>query len=75
MLKLYEPFGNQEIFIISFFSLVEIWGFLRVKKFFLVWLMFCLLGPDPWIRLFLRIRIRIQEAKILRIKWIRILRT
>ena len=30
------------------------------------WLIFCPLDPDPWIRIFLRIRI--QEAKILRIQ-------
>ena len=34
------------------------------------WLIFYPLEPDPWIRIFLRIRI--QEAKILRIQRIRI---
>ena len=38
-------------------------------------MIFCPLDPDPWIRIFLRIRIRIQEAKILRIQRIRILST
>ena len=33
MLKLDEPFRNQEIFIISLFSIVQIWD-LRVNKFF-----------------------------------------
>ena len=33
MLKLNEPFRNQEIFIISLFSIVLIWG-LRVINFF-----------------------------------------
>ena len=39
--------------------------------FFSFWLIFCPLDPDPWIRIFLRIRI--QEAKIFRIQRIRIL--
>ena len=37
MLKLDEPFRNQEIFIISLFSIVQIWV-LRVKFFFLQFL-------------------------------------
>ena len=37
MLKLDEPFRNQEIFIISLFSIVQIWV-LRVKCFFLQFL-------------------------------------
>ena len=65
-----EPFRNQEIFSISLFSIVQIWV-LRVKlKKKSFWLIFCPLDPDTWIRIFLRIRI--QEAKILRIQWIRI---
>ena len=40
-----------------------------------LWLIFCPLDPDPWICIFLRIQIRIQEAKILRIQRIRILST
>ena len=67
ILKLDEPFRNQEIFIISLFSIVQIWV-LRFNFFFCsFWLIFCPLDPDPWIRIFLRNRIRIQEAKILRI--------
>ena len=45
MLKLYELFRDQEIFIISFFSTVQIWV-LRVKFFFSFWLIFCPLGLD-----------------------------
>ena len=46
------------------------------KSFFCsFWLIFFLLDQDPWIRIFLRIQIRIQEAKILRIQRIRILST
>ena len=67
MLKLVEPFGNEESFLISLFSKVQIWFFCSF------WLIFCPLDPDPWIRIFLRIRI--QEAKILRIQRIRILST
>ena len=37
MLKLDEPFRNQEIFIISLFSIVQIWV-LRVNKLFLQFL-------------------------------------
>ena len=37
MLKLDEPFRNQEIFIISLFSIVKIWV-LRLKFFFLQFL-------------------------------------
>ena len=37
MLKLNEPFRNQEVFIISFFSIVQIWV-LRVKSFLLQFL-------------------------------------
>ena len=49
--------------------------FIVIKKFFFCsfWLIFYLLEQDPWISIFLRIRI--QEAKILRIQWIRILST
>ena len=68
ILKLDEPFRNEEIFIISLFSKVQIWV-LGVKKFFSV---FCCYFT-PWIRRFLRIRI--QEANILRIQRIRILTT
>ena len=66
MLKLDESFGNQEILLFPF-SFVEIWV-LRVKNFFQFLLVFCLLDPDPRIRIILRIRIRILEAKILRIR-------
>ena len=70
MLKLDEPFRNQEIFIISLFLIVQIWV-LRVDLFCCsFWLIFCPLDSDPLIRIFLRIRI--QEAKILRIQRIRI---
>ena len=52
MLKLDEPFRNQEIFIISLFSIVQIWV-LRVKfGFCSFWLIFCPLDPDPWNRIF-----------------------
>ena len=51
MLKLDEPFRNQEIFIISFLT-VQIWV-QRVKKIFCsFWLIFCPMNPDPWIRIF-----------------------
>ena len=42
----------------------------RVKKFFCSCsqLIFCPLAPNPWIRIFLRIRIQTQKAKILRIQ-------
>ena len=73
MPKLDEPFRNQEIFLISLFSIVQIWV-LRVKLFSCsFWLIFCPLDPDTWIRIFLRIRI--QEVKILGIQRIRILST
>ena len=70
ILKLDEPFRNEEIFIIFFKS-----SDLGVKKFFFLsfWLIFYPLDPDPWIRIFLRIRI--QEAKILWIQRIRFLST
>ena len=55
-----------------FFSKVQIWV-LGVTFFCSFWLLFYPLDPDPWIRIFLRIRI--QEAKILRIQRIRILST
>ena len=67
MLKLDEPSRNQEIFIIFFLSLDL--GFERKIFSFSFWLIFfCPLDPDPWICMVLRIRIRIQEAKILRIQ-------
>ena len=58
----------------NLFSSAQIWV-LRVNFFFLQFLVvFLSLGSvDPWIRVFLRIRI--QEAKILRIQRIRILST
>ena len=67
-----NPFRNEETFIIFRFLKVQIWV-LEVKKGFLCsfWLIFYPL--DPWIRIFLRIRI--QETKILRIQRIRILST
>ena len=48
--------------------MVHFWV-LKVKS---SWLIFCPLAPDLWIR---KLRIRIQEAKILRIQRIRILST
>ena len=70
--KTWWPIRNQEYFI-SLFSLVHIWG-LRVNFLLLQFFVdFCPLDPDPWIRIFFRIRI--QEAKILWIQRIRILST
>ena len=61
ILKLDEPFRNEEIFIISLFLSSDL-GFMRKKRFFCsFWLIFYPLDPDPWIRIFLQIRI--QEAK------------
>ena len=57
ILKLDEPFGNQEIYKISLCSTVQIYD-LRAKVFLLI---FCPSGPDPWIRIFSQIRI--QGAK------------
>ena len=71
-LILSQNFRNEEIFIIPLFPKVQI-CVLGVKKFFCIfWLIFHPLDPDPdpWIRIFLRIRI--QEAKILRIQRFRI---
>ena len=48
-------------------------GFRSKKVFCGFWLIFYPLDLDPWIRIFLRIRI--QEAKILRIQRIRVLST
>ena len=57
-----------------FLQKVQICGFGVKKDFFLQFFVaFFPLDSDPWIRIFLRIRI--QEAKILRIHWIRILST
>ena len=54
---------------LSFFNSTD-FGF-KSKLFSLQFLLiFCPLGPDPWIRIFLRIRI--LKAKILQIQWIRI---
>ena len=59
----------------SFFKKSDL-RFRSKKSLFLqFWLIFYPLYPDPWIRIFLRIRIRIQETKILRIQRIRILST
>ena len=64
ILKLDEPFRNEDIFIISLFSKVHL-GFMSKKDFFCsFWLIFYPLDPDPWIRIFLRIQIWIQAAKI-----------
>ena len=69
-----EPFRNGEIFVISLFFKSADFGFRSKKVFFCsFWLIFYPLDLDPWIRTFLRIRI--QEAKILRIQRIRILLT
>ena len=48
MIKLDEPFINQETFIISLFSIVEIW----VEGKFFFWSIFCHLDPDLWICIF-----------------------
>ena len=69
MLKLDEPFRNQEIFINSFFNSSDL-EFESKILFVAVFGWYV-----PWIHIFLRIRIRIQEAKILRIRRIRILST
>jgi len=67
-----QKWGN--FYNLSFFSKVQNWV-LGVKKLFvffsIFWSIFYPLDLDPWIRIFLRIRI--QEAKILRIQRIRIL--
>ena len=63
MLKLDESLKNQEILIISLFSIVQIW--VKNVVFFSFWVIFFPLDPDLWIRIFLRIRI--QEDKIFRI--------
>ena len=65
LLKLYKPFTSQGIFIISLFSLVQIWVQKVTIKFCSFWLIFCPLHLDPWIRIFLRIRI--LDAKICQI--------
>ena len=72
ILKLDEPFRYEEIFyILSFFKSSDL-GFRSKKVFFCsFWLIFYK-DPDSWIGIFLRIRIRIQEAKIFRIQQIRI---
>ena len=55
---------------LSFYYLFWFWE----KTFFCsFWLIFCLLDPDPWIRIF--VRIRFQESKIFRIRRIQILST
>ena len=70
--KLHEQFRNEEIFSISLLSKVQNW--VLGVNFFLKFLVDIYpLDPDPWIRIFFRIRI--QEAKILRIQRIRILST
>jgi len=52
---------------LSFFKSSEL-GFRSKKVFFCsFWVIFYPLDPHPWIRIFFWIRIRIQEAKILRI--------
>ena len=57
-----ESFRNEKIFIIYFFKSSEL-GFRSNKVvFFSFWLISYPLDPDPWIRIFLQIRI--QEAKI-----------
>ena len=66
MLKLNESFRDQDIFIISLFFNSSDLGFESFR------LIFPPLGPDPWIRLFLRIRVWIQENIILWIQRIRI---
>ena len=68
ILKRDEPFRNEEISIISLLSKVQILDLEVICSF---WLIFYPLDPDPWVCIFLRIRI--QEAKILRIQRIRIL--
>ena len=66
MLNLDEPFRNRKISIISLFSIFQVWV-LRVNFAVLID------NLDNWIRIFFRIRI--QEAKILRIQRIRFLCT
>ena len=66
MLNLDEPLRNRKIFIISLFSIFQVWV-LRVNFAVLID------NLDNWIRIFFRIRI--QEAKILRIQRIRFLCT
>ena len=52
LLKLYEPLTKSGNFYNLFFSIVQIWV-LRVKNlFFSIWLKFCPLVPDSWIRHF-----------------------
>ena len=66
MIKLDEPFRNQEIFIISLFFISSDLGFRSEKVFFQFLVDFLHLDPDPWICIVLRIRI--QAAKIIRIR-------
>ena len=74
--KLDEPFRNQVNFIISLFTLVQIWV-MRINFFFAF---FCRYFA-PWIRILyfcgsrIFLRIRIHEAKIKQIQRIRILCT
>ena len=66
ILKLDNQSEMRKIFQSLFFSKVQILVARRKKVFFCsFWLIFYPLDPDPWICIFLRIRI--QEAKILRI--------
>ena len=66
MLKLDEPFRNQEIFIISFFNSSDL-GF-ESKIYCSFWLIFCPLNPDPWICIFFRIRILSTAANLYVVK-------
>ena len=47
LLKLYKPFTSQGIFIISLFSLVQIWVLRENNFFFSFLLIICPLDPDP----------------------------
>ena len=61
----------RKLYNLSFFQKFRF----RSKVLCSFWLIFYPLDPDPWICIFLRIWILIQEAKILRIQRIRILST
>ena len=65
LLKLDEPFRNQEIYIISIVLNSVDLSFKIIFVCCSFWLIFCPFDPDQWICVFLRIQIRIQEAKIL----------
>ena len=47
MLNINEPFRNQEIYIFSLFSIVQIWVLILNFFFCSFWLIFLPLDPDP----------------------------